>query len=205
MKTSAAGKAWARLSVAVGAGEEAQWVSVAVFGEAAQRLCEALHKGDEVYAEGTLQLTEWTSNGGEKRTGLSVAAWKAEKLGGIGRKKAANAKASHAAPEAEEAEAGTSTGRGECQHACAAAPVIDPTTARSTHPCVAVHARRARGVRDLWKIVPALADVCVRQARHWNRCRGSQKACARPPHFGQRKPSGQRIRTSAARHCSSVP
>ena len=61
----------------------------------------------------------------------------------------------------------------------------------------------ASGVRDLWKIVPARADVCVRHARHWNNCRGSQKACSRTPHFGQRKPSGQRIGTSAARHCSS--
>jgi single-stranded DNA-binding protein len=42
LKTSAAGKPWARLSVAVGMGDETQWVSVAVFGEAAERLCAAL-------------------------------------------------------------------------------------------------------------------------------------------------------------------
>jgi len=92
LKTSAAGKPWARFSVAVGQGEEAQWVSVAVFGEAAERLCAALHKGDKLYVEGTLRLSEWTGKGGEKRTGLSVAAWKAEKLGAIGRNKPAKAR-----------------------------------------------------------------------------------------------------------------
>jgi single-stranded DNA-binding protein len=60
---------------------------VAVFGEAAERLCAALEKGNKVYVEGTLRLSEWTGKGGEKRTGLSVAAWKAEKLGAIGRNK----------------------------------------------------------------------------------------------------------------------
>ena len=70
LKTSAAGKPWARLSVAVGVGDEAQWVSVAVFGEAAERLCAALEKGNKVYVEGTLRLREWTGKGGEKRTGL---------------------------------------------------------------------------------------------------------------------------------------
>ena len=55
---------------------------LALLGEAAQRLCKALHKGDKVYVEGTLRLSEWTGKSGEKRAGLSVAAWKAEKLGG---------------------------------------------------------------------------------------------------------------------------
>ena len=115
LKTSATGKPWARLSVAVGVGEEAQWVSVAVFGEAAQRLCEALHKGDKVYAEGTLKLTEWTGKSGEKRAGLSVAAWKLEKLGAIGRNKPAKAKAPHRAPEGQAA-AGASNARAPGRH-----------------------------------------------------------------------------------------
>jgi single-stranded DNA-binding protein len=85
LRKSAAGRPWTRLSVAVGVGEEAQWVCVSAFGEDAQRLCEAFHKGDKVYVEGTLRLSERTGKGGEKRTGLSVAAWKAEKLGAIGR------------------------------------------------------------------------------------------------------------------------
>jgi len=56
LKVSAAGKPWARLSLAVGADDATQWVSVAVFGEVAQRLCQTLHKGDRLYVEGTLRL-----------------------------------------------------------------------------------------------------------------------------------------------------
>jgi single stranded DNA-binding protein len=87
LKTSAAGKTWTRLNLAVGLGEDAQWVSVATFGKVAERLCATLHKGDKLYVEGILRLTEWTGRDGEKRTGLSVAAWKADKLGAIGRKR----------------------------------------------------------------------------------------------------------------------
>jgi single-stranded DNA-binding protein len=48
--------------------------------------------GNKVYVEGTLRLSEWTGRNGEKRTGLSVAAWKTEKLGGIGRNKPAKSR-----------------------------------------------------------------------------------------------------------------
>jgi len=89
LRTSAAGKPWARLSMAVGNGDDTQWVSVLTFGEIAEQLCAAMHKGDKLYVEGTLRLNEWTGREGEKRTGLSVAAWKAEKLGAIGRSKTA--------------------------------------------------------------------------------------------------------------------
>src|SRR5262245_58099909 len=65
LRTSAAGKPWARLSASVGRGEEVRWVSVAVFGEVAQRLCAALRKGDKVYVEGTLRFSEWTSKNAE--------------------------------------------------------------------------------------------------------------------------------------------
>ena len=85
LKTSAAGKPWARLHLAVGTDAETQWISVAIFGEIAERLCATLHKGDKVYVEGTLRLTEWAGRDGEKRVSLSVAAWKADKLGAIGR------------------------------------------------------------------------------------------------------------------------
>jgi single-strand DNA-binding protein len=111
LKTSAAGKPWARFSVAVGREDETQWVSVAVFGEAAQRLCQALHKGDRLYVEGTLRLSEWTGRDGEKRTGLSVAASKAEKLGAIGRNKPPKRRARGAAGEPDEP-----AGNGSEQH-----------------------------------------------------------------------------------------
>jgi single stranded DNA-binding protein len=79
LKTSAAGKSWARLTLAVGYGsEDTQWVSVAVFGEAAEFICKTLHKNDKLVVEGGLRLNEWTGRGGEKRTGLSVVASRAE-------------------------------------------------------------------------------------------------------------------------------
>jgi single-strand DNA-binding protein len=85
LKTSAAGKPWLRFSVAVGADDSIQWVQVACFGDRAQALAESLLKGDRVYVEGNIRLNEWTTQAGEKRAGLSVAAWKVEKLGQIGR------------------------------------------------------------------------------------------------------------------------
>jgi len=92
LKTSVAGKSWARLSLAVGYGaEDTQWVSVAVFGETAEFICKALHKGDQLMVEGGLRLNEWTGRNGEKRTGLSVVASRAEPPG-IGRNRAKRAR-----------------------------------------------------------------------------------------------------------------
>ena len=65
---------------------------MALFGETAQRLAQALHKGDRVYVEGTIKLNSWTGKDGVERTGLSVAAQKAEKLGAIGRNRPPKAK-----------------------------------------------------------------------------------------------------------------
>jgi single stranded DNA-binding protein len=89
LRTSSAGKPWAAFNVGVGAGDNIQWARVAVFGEAAECVAGSLEKGDRVYVEGRLQLNEWTAKDGEKRAGLSVAAWKCEKLGQIGRNKPA--------------------------------------------------------------------------------------------------------------------
>ncbi|MGO8780425.1 MAG: single-stranded DNA-binding protein [Rhodomicrobium sp.] len=87
LKTSKSGKPWASLAVAVDTGEEAaegrskvQWINVAVFGEAAERLNGA-PKGTRLYVEGTLTLNEWNAPDGEPRHGLSAAAWKCEKVG----------------------------------------------------------------------------------------------------------------------------
>jgi single-strand DNA-binding protein len=88
LRTSGAGKPWARFTVAVGNDDDTQWVQVAVFGETAEHLASSLHKGDRVYVEGRLKLNRWEKDGAE-RSGLSVAAWKAEKLGAIGRNKPA--------------------------------------------------------------------------------------------------------------------
>lgn len=87
LKTSAAGKTWAAVKVAVGNGEDVQWLKVAIFGDIAARLAPMLQKGDKIYAEGNLKLDRWKNDAGEKRSGLSVAAWRCEKLGQIGRNK----------------------------------------------------------------------------------------------------------------------
>jgi single-stranded DNA-binding protein len=87
LKTSAAGKQWLSLSLAVDNGEEQpQWVQVAIFGDRALELA-GIEKRSKLYIEGRLTLRTW-QQGGETRAGLSVAAWKAELLGQIGRRKA---------------------------------------------------------------------------------------------------------------------
>jgi single stranded DNA-binding protein len=96
LKISQAGKPWAAFNVGVGDGDNVQWVRIAVFGERARELSAVLHKGDRVYVEGAIRLNEWTGKDGEKRAGLSVAAWKCEKLGQIGRNKPPKAKPSNA-------------------------------------------------------------------------------------------------------------
>jgi single-stranded DNA-binding protein len=83
-KTSQAGKKWARLRVGVGEGDAVQWVSVAVFGKAAETAAE-LKKGDRCYVEGAIKLDTWRGNDGIERHGLSVSSFKIEKTHQIGR------------------------------------------------------------------------------------------------------------------------
>jgi single-stranded DNA-binding protein len=49
-----------------------------------RRLRRAFTRANRVYVEGNLKLNTWEKDG-EKRAGLSVAGWKVEKLGRIGR------------------------------------------------------------------------------------------------------------------------
>lgn len=86
LKTSASGNPWCAFNVAVGSGDNTQWLRVAVFGARAEELAGPLKKGDRIYVEGSLTLRAWES-AGEKRFGLNVAAWKCERLGQIGRNK----------------------------------------------------------------------------------------------------------------------
>jgi single-stranded DNA-binding protein len=83
-RTSQAGKPWVRLSIGVGKDDAVQWVSVAVFGKAAETAA-TLKKGDRVYVEGTIKLDSWRGNDGTERHGLSVAAFKCERTHNIGR------------------------------------------------------------------------------------------------------------------------
>jgi single-stranded DNA-binding protein len=84
VRTSQAGKQWARLRVGVGKDDALQWVGVAVFGKAAETAA-ALKKGDRCYCEGTIKLDSWRGNDGAEKHGLSVSSFKIEKTHEIGR------------------------------------------------------------------------------------------------------------------------
>jgi single-stranded DNA-binding protein len=85
-RTSQAGKAWVRMRVGVGKDDAVQWVSVAVFGKAAEGAA-GLKKADRVYVEGSIKLDTWRGNDGVDRHGLNVAAFKCEHTHRIGRNK----------------------------------------------------------------------------------------------------------------------
>lgn len=83
-RTSQAGKQWVRLRVGVGKDDAMQWVSVAVFGKAANTAAE-LKKGDRCYCEGTIKIDSWRGSDGAEKHGLSVSSFKIEKTHEIGR------------------------------------------------------------------------------------------------------------------------
>ena len=83
-RTSQAGKSWVRLRVGVGKDDAVQWLSVAVFGKAAEVAAE-LKKGDRIYCEGSIKLDTWRGNDGVERHGLSVASFRIEQTHRIGR------------------------------------------------------------------------------------------------------------------------
>jgi single-strand DNA-binding protein len=81
LKSSQAGKPWTRVSVAVQIDGETTWVSIAAFGEEAQRLCASAKKGMKIYAEGSLKTSSWESRDGATRNGLELAAWRVRVIG----------------------------------------------------------------------------------------------------------------------------
>jgi single-stranded DNA-binding protein len=85
-RTSKAGKPWVRLRVGVGKDDAVQWVSISVFGKAADTAA-TLKKGDRVYCEGNIKLDTWRGNDGLERHALAVAAFKCEQTHKIGRAK----------------------------------------------------------------------------------------------------------------------
>jgi single-stranded DNA-binding protein len=63
-----------------------QWIRIAAFGEAAEKIAAVAKKGDRIYCEGQLTLNTWADKAtGEIKTGLNVAAWKSKKVPSIGR------------------------------------------------------------------------------------------------------------------------
>jgi single-stranded DNA-binding protein len=72
--------------VGVGKDDAVQWVSVAVFGKAAETAGN-LKKADRVYVEGSIKLDKWRGPDGAERHNLNVAAFKCEQTHRIGRNK----------------------------------------------------------------------------------------------------------------------
>ena len=70
------GNKWTRLNVAVGSGEDVQWLVVATFGDDAERIA-GMPKGTRIYVEGKLKMDSWDYEGRQYH-GLNVAAWKCE-------------------------------------------------------------------------------------------------------------------------------
>jgi single-stranded DNA-binding protein len=85
-KTSAGGKRYLRISVRVGDGDAAQWLSVLAFDPEAIEVVDKLVQGARVYIEGKLELSERTGSDGARRQGLSVMSWHC-RLPHIGRNK----------------------------------------------------------------------------------------------------------------------
>jgi single-strand DNA-binding protein len=111
------GAAVARLDLAVnrrykdGMGEwreEASFVPITVWREAAERCREKLKKGSPVYVEGRLRSTSWETKDGQKRSGLEVEAYRLQFLAKMG---------------ADESEGGGESAGGESEPAPAQAAV----------------------------------------------------------------------------------
>src|SRR5215831_14025827 len=60
--------------------EEATFVPVTVWREAAERSRERLKKGSPIYVEGRLRSTSWETKEGQKRSGLEVEAYRLQFL-----------------------------------------------------------------------------------------------------------------------------
>ncbi len=93
LKTSKAGKSFASLALAVttgkgdDGGEVTTWVRTTCFGETAEEIAAVAKKGDRIYCEGTLTMSQWNDAQGEVKHGLNVAAWRCKPLGFIGERK----------------------------------------------------------------------------------------------------------------------
>jgi single-strand DNA-binding protein len=91
LKTSKAGTPYAGMNVVVTVGltddgrDVSQWVRVTCFGDTAKAIASRAKKGDRVYVEGTLTMNQWNGASGEVRHGLSVSAWKVQRVASIGK------------------------------------------------------------------------------------------------------------------------
>ena len=65
--------------------EQTCFVDVVVWGRQAETASEYLHKGSPVFVEGRLQLDQWETQQGEKRSKLRVRADRVQFLGSPGK------------------------------------------------------------------------------------------------------------------------
>src|SRR5262245_65200081 len=73
-------------------GRDAMGGCVANFGEIAEQLCATIHKGDELYVEGTLRLNEWTGLEGKSAQVFRCLLGRQRNFGAIVRNKPAGAR-----------------------------------------------------------------------------------------------------------------
>src|SRR5215471_8780185 len=85
-RVSKAGKPWVRLRVGVGKDDDMQWMSVSVFGKAAEAAA-TLKKHDRIYCEGTIRIDTWRGNDGTEHHTFAVSSFKLERTHKIGRSK----------------------------------------------------------------------------------------------------------------------
>jgi single-strand DNA-binding protein len=81
--------------------ERTEWHKVVVWGKQAEIAGEYLHKGKQVYVEGSLQTREWTDRDGNKRYTTEVRAQRFQMLGQPGERKQTRDEPSHAVAETE--------------------------------------------------------------------------------------------------------
>lgn len=80
--------------------EEVCYVDIVVWGRQAEICKDYLSKGSPIFVEGRLQLDQWESNQGEKRSRLRV---RAERIQFLGRGSGASGGSSRTAPDREAA------------------------------------------------------------------------------------------------------
>lgn len=85
--------------------EQTCFVDVVVWGRQAETASEYLHKGSPVFVEGRLQLDQWESQQGEKRSKLRVRADRVQFLGSPGKGTEYAAAPAASAPQAPSAPA----------------------------------------------------------------------------------------------------
>lgn len=64
--------------------ERTEWHKVVVWGKLAEICSQYLHKGKQVYLEGSLQTRQWEDKDGQKRYTTEIKAFEMKMLGGRG-------------------------------------------------------------------------------------------------------------------------